>query len=180
MHSRPPGSNGEIYEPLITEVAKTKKLKAVPAAIATIGQFRLIPLGALLGLTVAGAIHFTRPDLSPGGWMEAPFALFCAACGILLERTFYKIFGWFVDARFRHLAAWYEARLELRKLRRYEKDGVLNQMDARRIAARIAKRDVAGGPGPKGKPRGPYKKKSAAVEPTSASAEPKATEGQGG
>ena len=156
-------TNERSHEPLTKPAPAAKKVATpVSSAFATIGKLREVPLGALLGLTVAGGIKFTRPDLSPDGWMEAPFALFCAGCGILLERTVHYTIGWFVDARLRHLAAWYEARVEMRKLRRYEKEGVLNQVDARRIAARIAKRDIAGGPGPKGKTRGPYKKKPSA------------------
>ncbi len=147
-----------IYEPLNKAVEKATEAP-VSATFATIGKLRQIPLGALLGLTVAGGVRFLRPDLSPEGWMEAPFALFCAGCGILVERAVHYGLGWLVDARLRHLAAAYEARMEMGKLRRYEKAGVLNQSDARRIAAHIAKRDVAGGPGPQGRPRGPYKKK---------------------
>ena len=100
--------------------------------------------------------------------MEAPFALFCAASGILLERSVHYSVGWYVDARLKHLAARYEARIEMEKLRLYEKEGVLNQGDVRRIAARIAKRDVAGGPPRQGQPRGPYKKKAATVETSAA------------
>jgi hypothetical protein len=114
----------------------------------------------LLGLAVAGGIHFLGPDISPDGWTEAPFTLFCIICGMLMERSIHYTFGWYVDARLRHQAARYEAALELRKLRIYEKEGVLNQADARRIAARIARRDISGGPRPTGKPRGPYKKKA--------------------
>lgn len=156
---------GAAYAPLSTAATTTGKRSILPATFAAIGKLRQIPLGALLGLAVAGAFRFVRPDLSPGGWMEAPFALFCAACGILLERTGHYAFGWYVDARLKHLAARYEARVELAKLRDYEKQGVLSQADVRRIAARIARRDVAGGPRPQGRPRGPYKKKTAAIEP---------------
>jgi hypothetical protein len=139
--------------------------KSVSSAFDTIGKFRQIPLGALLGLTVAGAVRFLQPDLSPEGWMEAPFAIFCVAAGILVERAAHYTLGWLVDTRLRHLAARYEARMELGKLHRYEKDGLVNQMDARRIAARIARRDVAGISGPKGKPRGPYQRKPKAAAP---------------
>jgi hypothetical protein len=48
--------------------------------------------------------------------------------------------------------------------------GVVNQVDARRIAARIARRDINGGPRPTGKPRGPYLKKSPAPEATTPAA----------
>lgn len=148
-----------------TAVPNLKKNSILPATFATISKLRQIPLGALLGLAVAGAIRFLRPDLSPDGWMEAPFALFCVASGILIERAIHYSLGWYVDARLKHLAARYEARMEMQKLRVYEKEGVLNQADVRRIAAKIARRDVAGGVRPPSKPRGPrgpYQRKTAA------------------
>jgi hypothetical protein len=48
----------------------------------------------LLGLAVAGGIHFLGPGIAPDGWTEAPFTLFCIICGMLMERSIHYTLGW--------------------------------------------------------------------------------------
>lgn len=112
-------------------------------------------------------MNYLAPELTPEGWMQAPFTLACVAAGILVERTAHYVIGWYLDPKVHHLAATREARIQFAKLREYEKAGTITAPEAKKIAAKIAKRDVAGGSGTTlGKPRGPYKKRSKPVEKT--------------
>lgn len=136
----------------------TTKIEA-GQALGLIPKLKQYPLGAILGLVGAAVANIVAPDLTPDGWMEAPFTLSCVAAGILIERSLHYFLGWYVDPRIHHLAASREARIQLAKLREYEKAGVIGVADARRIAARIAVRDVAGGLPLAYRPRGSYQKR---------------------
>jgi hypothetical protein len=155
--------------PLSTRPAPADSGAKLPSTISLIGKFRLYSWGVLLGLGLAGAIYFFTPALRDKVWLDAPLALSCVVVGMLVERAVRYFIGWNLNARLQHLAARREAHLELAKLRDYEKRGLISHADARVIAARIAKRDVAGGARP-GKPRGPYKKRRQSSAPPPGSA----------
>lgn len=134
--------------------------KALSDTLSLIPRLKQYPLGAMLGIVTAATMNYAAPELTPEGWMQAPFTLACVAAGILVERSAHYVIGWYLDPKVHHLAASREARIQLAKLRGYEKAGTITAAEARKIAAKIAKRDVAGGsPTSVGKPRGPYKKR---------------------
>lgn len=123
------------------------------------GRLKKYPLGALSGLAAAGALSFFAPELTPDGWLEAPFALSFVVIGMAVEGLLHWGFGWYVDPKLKELKSEREATLKLDKVARHEQKGNLSHAEAQRIRARIATRDVVGDPAPRG-PRGHYKKKS--------------------
>jgi hypothetical protein len=151
----------------------TGKNKALTDTLSFIPKLRQYPLGAMLGIVTAASMNYLAPELTPDGWMQAPFTLSCVAGGMLLERTLHYMIGWYLDPQVHHAAVSREARIRLAKLREYQRAGVITEEDARRIAAQIAKRDVAGSlkPAPR-VPRGPYKKKKKGIVPKPEAPEP--------
>jgi hypothetical protein len=135
-----------------------KPRASLPAAVSLVGKIRTYSWGALLGLVAAGAFTLSLPTVQEKPWLEVPLGMLCIAGGMLLERMVNYFVGRQMDSWVQHRAARFEAELELAKLGKYRARGTLNEWDARRIAARTAKRDIQGGPKP-GTPRGPYQKK---------------------
>ena len=128
--------------------------------LSVIPKLKQYPLGAMLGIVTAASMNYLVPELTPDGWMQAPFTVSCIAAGMLLERTLHYVIGWYLDPRVQHLGASREARIQLAKLREYQQAGIIPEKDAKRLAAQIAKRDVAGTHFiPRG-PRGPYRKRT--------------------
>jgi hypothetical protein len=135
--------------------------------LSVIPKLRQYPLGAMLGIVTAASMNYLAPELTPDGWMQAPFTLSCIAGGMLLERTLHYMVGWYLDPRVHHAAVSREARIRLAKLREYQRAGVISEADAKRMAAQIAKRDVTGSLKPIARPpRGPYKKTKKAPAPS--------------
>lgn len=128
-------------------------------SFASAGKLTGRPIGALLGVVAAGAFHLVKPDLVGEGWAEGAFLIFCMTAGDLLQRLVHWGAGWHIDPKLRHLAATREADLQFEKLNLYRRRGILTRADAGRIAARIARADIAGGPKPRG-PRGPYRRRT--------------------
>jgi len=137
-----------------------------PAAVALVARLRGYSWGALLGLAGAGALTLGLPTVHRKPWLELPLAMLCVAGGMLLERTVLYFLGAELDSWVQHLNARREADRELRKLRLYRRNGTITELEARRIAARIGKRDIQGGKQP-GHPRGPYRKRGTAIPPRS-------------
>ena len=140
------------------------KRPAAPVAVGLVARLRGYSWGALLGLAVTGALTLSLPTIHQKPWLELPLAMLCVAAGMLLERAARYFLSAEIDSWVQHLAARREADRELRKLRAYRKSRMIPEPEARRIAARISKRDVQGGKKP-GHPRGPYRKRSAVTPP---------------
>ena len=144
----------------------TKNSNTFTETLSYIPKLKHYPLGAMLGIVTAASMNYLAPELTPDGWMQAPFTLSCIAGGMLLERTAHYVIGWYLDPQVHHAAVSREARIRLAKLREYQKAGIISESDAKRMAARIAKRDVGGSLTPLTRPpRGPYKKKSKSPAP---------------
>ena len=138
-----------------------------------IPKLRQYPLGAMLGIVTAASMNYLAPELTPDGWMQAPFTLSCIAGGMLLERTLHYVVGWYLDPRVHHAGVSREARIRLAKLREYQLAGIISEADAKRMAAQIAKRDVTGSLTQIARaPRGPYKKKKRAPAPPPSPVQP--------
>jgi hypothetical protein len=88
------------------------------------------------------------PDLKPGWMGYWTIIALAAGAGAVLERVIHYLAGRWVDPVLMHWGSRWETKLELDKLKDYVARGVISQDDAKRIADRIAKRDVAGGPRP--------------------------------
>jgi hypothetical protein len=156
-----------------------KPQASLPAAVSLVGKIRTYSWGALLGLVAAGAFTLSLPTVQEKPWLELPLGMLCIAGGMLLERMVNYFVGRQVDSWVQHRAARFEAELELAKLGTYRARGTLNEWDARRIAARAAKRDIQGGQ-KLGAPRGPYKKKrpEPVADPSQALLGPKSAPGE--
>ena len=135
-----------------------KPQATLPAAVSLVAKIRTYSWGALLGLVATGAVPLASSTVQEKPWLELPLGMLCIAGGMLLERAVNYFVGRQVDSWVQHRAARFEAEQELAKLVKYRARGTLNEWEARRIAARTAKRDIQGGQKP-GTPRGPYKKK---------------------
>jgi hypothetical protein len=107
-------------------------------------RLKSIPFGGALGVVVAGGALWIRPEVLPAGWNAQSFLAFGMGAGIVADRLLSAIFGWMLGPILRHLASRWEATLQLGKLSRYQKRGLIGGVDGKRIALRIAKSDVAG------------------------------------
>jgi hypothetical protein len=110
-------------------------------------------------VVVAGVLKLVKPEMIGDGWAEGAFLIFCMTAGDLLQRLIHWAAGWHVDPKLRHLAATREADLQFEKLERYRRRRVLGKGDAEKIAARIARADIAGGVTLRG-PRGSYRRRT--------------------
>jgi hypothetical protein len=144
----------------------------LPQAVGLVTRIRQYSWGALLGLAATGAAAVLVPSLKDRPWLDAPIAILCVAGGMLIERLVRYFIGRDFDLRLQHRNATREAERELEKLREYRRKGLISAAEAKKLAARIGKRDVLGSGWP-GKPRGPYKKKAAPIPPPSAQGDPK-------
>ena len=147
-----------------SSLASGRQRLTPPAAVSLVARLRGYSWGALLGVAVTGALTLGLPVIHGKPWLELPLAMLCVAAGMLLERAARYFLSAEIDSWVQHLAARREADRELRKLRAYRKSRLIPEPEARRIAARISKRDVQGGKKP-GHPRGPYRKRSAVTPP---------------
>lgn len=147
------------------------KAALTPFSFAAAGKLSGRPIGVLLGVVAAGLIRLFKPELTGDGWAEGAFLIFCMTAGDLLQRLVHWAAGWHVDPKLRHLAATREAELQFEKLVFYRRRRILSKADAERIAARIARADVAGGPKPRG-PRGSYQKRIPPSVPPSQKTKP--------
>lgn len=132
---------------------------AQPFAISVVPALRRYPVGALTGIVLTGILTLLTDAVPAKPWLELPIALICVPGCMLIERLLDWRYSGKVDARMRHSAAHEDAKIALEKLLEYEKDGRINKPDAHKLAATIAKRDVAGGPR-HAKARGGYRKRA--------------------
>jgi hypothetical protein len=112
-------------------------------------RLRSIPFGGALGVAAAGGALWLAPEILPAGWSSQSFLALGMGVGIVADRVVSATIGWVIAPVLRHLAARWEAMLQLRKLGGYQKRRVIGEADGKRIALRIAKSDVAGVPPPK-------------------------------
>ncbi len=112
-------------------------------------RLKSIPFGGALGVAAAGGALWLAPEILPTGWSSQSFLALGMGAGIVLDRLVSATIGWIIAPVIRHLAARWEATLQLRKLARYRARRVIGDADGKRIAVRIAKSDVAGVSPPK-------------------------------
>ena len=130
-------------------VTNTPAKPAVSRRIFTLAlaeRLKSIPFGGALGVVTAGGALWLAPDILPDGWSSQSFLAFGMGAGIVVDRLVSATIGWIVSPVLRHVSARWEATLQLRKLERYRKQGVIGGPDGKRIATRIAKSDVSGDP----------------------------------
>lgn len=107
-------------------------------------RLKSIPFGGALGVVTAGGALWLTPDILPAGWNAQSFLAFGMGAGIVADRLLSALLGWLLSPVLRHLASRWEAILQLGKLGRYRRRGIIGDADGKRIALRIAKSDVAG------------------------------------
>jgi hypothetical protein len=128
-------------------VTKATPKPAVSKRIFTLAlaeRLKSIPFGGALGVVTAGGALWLEPEILPEGWSPQSFLAFGMGAGIVVDRLVSATIGWIVSPVLRHLSSRWEATLQLGKLARYQRRGVLGGADGKRIATRIAKSDVAG------------------------------------
>lgn len=127
---------------MATAPKTTISRKIISLALAE--RLKSLPFGGALGVVVAGTLLWFTPDVLPGGWSPQSFLAFGLGAGIVAGRLISATIGWIIAPVLRHLESRWEARIQLGKLTRYRRRGLIGTADGRRIALRIAKSDVAG------------------------------------
>jgi hypothetical protein len=123
-------------------------MTGLAAAIDLWKMYKHLPLGAAVGSAVAFGALLIDPDLKPDTWSRGWFISALGIGGVALERLLQWAFGRWVDPLLTHWGAKWTARLELKRLKDFQQEGLINQEDAGKLKERIAKRAVAGGPKP--------------------------------
>lgn len=108
-----------------------------------------LPFGGATGVVVSGIILWFKPALVPEGWSAEAVLSLGMGGGIVAQRIFDGLLGWFVEPARLHLGARWEASLRLRKLEGYRSRKLIPDDEAAELIARIVKEDVT----PKPKPR---------------------------
>ena len=108
-----------------------------------------LPFGGAVGVVVAGAVLWLAPRLVPEGWSSEAVLSLGMGAGVVLHRLVDAWFGWFFAPLGRHLHARWDAAIQLAKLGRYQKRGLIPPEDAHDIAGRIVRADVQAKPRPK-------------------------------
>jgi hypothetical protein len=154
MHLCPPSLTGRGYvfpsdvPPLTRPSASRAAFSGLSQALAVGKKFRYVPLGAGIGAVTAGVILLQNPDLLPAALSRWTVIGMAAGAGVVVERLLNYSVGRWVDPLLRHWGSKWETKLELAKLKQYLALGLISEQDGKKIAARIARRDVAGGPRP--------------------------------
>ena len=129
---------------MATEPAPRPSVSKKIISLTLAERLKSIPFGGALGVVIAGTALWVSPDVLPDGWTPQSFLAFGLGAGIVANRLVSATLGWIVAPVFRHLASRWEATLQLGKLARYRRRGMIDGTDGKRIALRIAKSDVAG------------------------------------
>jgi hypothetical protein len=103
---------------------------------------RNLPLGGTIGVVVGGIILWFLPRVVPQGWSAEAVLSLGMGAGVVVHRLIDGILGWFIEPMRRHLGARWEARLRLRKLDRYRKEGLIPAEEADVLLGRIVRDDV--------------------------------------
>ena len=127
---------------MATAPKTTISRKIISLALAE--RLKSLPFGGALGVVLAGLMLWFTPEVLPDGWSPQSFLAFGLGAGIVAGRLIAATIGWIIAPILRHLESRWEARIQLGKLSRYRRRGLIGTADGRRIALRIAKSDVAG------------------------------------
>jgi hypothetical protein len=128
----------------VTKPAPTPAVSKRIFTLALAERLKSVPFGGALGVVTAGGALWLSPEVLPAGWSSQSFLAFGMGAGIVVDRLLSATIGWIVNPVLRHLSARWEATLQLGKLARYRRRGLIGGVDGKRIALRIAKSDVSG------------------------------------
>jgi hypothetical protein len=145
--------DGWICTPL-TKTAEQPKSGADGVASLVGGLLRLksLSVGGAAGAALLAWWLWQQPQHP----FDVAFSLLLAVgaiAGMAVQGLLSWLAGWFVNPLLRHLEAAWEARLEQWRLSVAARRGAITETEARRIASRIARRDVKGESGPYEPPR---------------------------
>ncbi len=101
-----------------------------------------LPFGGAIGVVAAGVVLWFAPRLVPDGWSAEAVLSLGMGSGIVLHRLFDGLLGWLVEPARRHLGARWEAVLQLGKLHRYEKRGMIPAEQVHALTDRIVQDDI--------------------------------------
>lgn len=111
---------------------------------AGVSAIKSLPFGGAVGVVTAGAILWLSPASVPEGWASESFLSLGMGAGMVVHRVVETALGWILEPMRRHLAARWEAWIQLRKLNGYRERGLIRDEDAEDLAGRIIKADVTG------------------------------------
>ncbi len=95
-----------------------------------------------MGVVVAGVVLWRAPGIVPAGWTAEAVLSLGMALGVVIHRLLDAVLGWLVEPMVRHLGARWEAAIQLGKLARYRKRGLIPDGEARELTGRIVRADV--------------------------------------
>ena len=103
---------------------------------------RSLPFGGAVGVVVAGVVLWFAPSLVPIGWSAEAVLSLGLGGGMVLHRLVDALFGWFFEPAQRHLRSRWEAWIQLAKITRYRKRGLIPPGDVEDLTGRIVRGDV--------------------------------------
>lgn len=101
-----------------------------------------LPFGGATGVVLSGIVLWFAPERIPEGWSAEAVLSLGMGGGIVANRIFEGLLGWFVEPARLHLGARWEAWLRLRKLEGYRTRKLIPDADAEALMTRIVKDDV--------------------------------------
>jgi len=102
-----------------------------------------LPFGGALGVVAAGTVLWLAPQFVPAGWSAEAVLSLGMGAGVVVHRLFVGPFGWFIEPMKRHLGSRWEAWIQLGKLQRYSKRGMIDAEQAHILTDRIVQQDIA-------------------------------------
>ena len=126
-----------------------ESLSALATALAKLKGW---PLGAGIGAVLMALYLWKKPERLDDVNPTLLFVI-AAVLGAWLQAGILKASGWFANPLLRHMEATWEAKLEKWRLRAVSRSGDISEIEARRLAATIGKRDIKGESGPYEPPR---------------------------
>jgi len=108
-----------------------------------ISALKSLPFGGAVGLVAAGALLWLVPRVVPAGWSAEAVLSLGMGAGFVMHKLVDGLMGWFFDPVGRHLRSRWDAWLQLTKLARYERDGLITPEEASALKEKIARSDVS-------------------------------------
>jgi hypothetical protein len=103
---------------------------------------RNLPFGGALGVVAAGIVLWLAPHLIPDGWSAEAVLSLGMGAGVVVHRLFVGTFGWFIEPMKRHLGSRWEAWIQLGKLEKYSKRGMIQPEQVHLLTDRIVQQDI--------------------------------------
>jgi hypothetical protein len=152
------GDNARFPDPLTPAAAKSGwKLPSLAGTIDTAGKLNKLPVGGSLGLVTAAFFIWATP-LELLSLLGALTIFVGIVGGMAVQRLLKWLLGWYTETGRERAESRREADLKIERVRYYQKNGILGELDAKRFVLRIAREDLFGTTRPRG-PRGSYKKR---------------------